>query len=57
MLMLCLGPWEASQGFILHVHVEYDVIKRRYFRIIDIHFRLRDTADFVSAYITMGNPQ
>ena len=51
------GPWEAFQGFILNVHVEDDVIRRRYDRIFDIHFRLRDTADFVPPYITMGNPQ
>ena len=42
---------------ILHVHVEDDVIRRRYNGIFNIHFRLRDTADFVSPYITMGNPQ
>ena len=42
---------------ILHVHVEDDVIRRRFNGIFNIHFRLRDTADFVSPYITMGNPQ
>ena len=39
------------------MHVEDDVIRRQYDRIFDIHFRLRDTIDFVSPYITMGNPQ
>ena len=41
------NPWEVFQGFILHVHVEGDIISRRYDRNTDIHFRLRDTADYV----------
>ena len=49
--------FRAVGGFILHVHVEDYVIRRRYDRILDIHFCLRDTADFVSPYTTMGNPQ
>ena len=51
------NPWEAFQGFILYVHVEDDIISPRCDTIFDIHFRLRDTADFVPLYITMGNPQ
>ena len=39
------------------MQVEDDVIRRRYNGIFNIQFRLRDSADFVSPYITMGNPQ
>ena len=47
---------EASQGFILHVHVGYGVTKKRYNRDLNIHFCTGDTADFVALYITIENP-
>ena len=50
--------WEAFQGFILYVHVEDNIISPRCDTIFDIHFRLRDTADFVPhTLLYMGNPQ
>ena len=48
------NPWEAFQGFILYVHVEDDIISPRYDRIFDIHFRLRDTSDFVPHILIWG---
>ena len=44
-------------GSFSRLHFTHARRGRRYDRIFDIHFRLRDTADFVSPYITMGNPQ
>ena len=41
---------------ILHVHVAHDQIRRKYFGIFDSRFRFRDTANFVSPYITMEKP-
>ena len=46
--------WEAFQGFILHVHVEGDIISPRYDRTFDIHFRLRDMAEFVPHTLLWG---
>ena len=48
------NPWEAFQGFILHMHVEGDIISPRYDRTFDIHFFLRDTADFVPNTLLWG---
>ena len=41
----------------LIIKIDDGVISRRYEGIFDIHFRVGDTADFVSPYITMGNSQ
>ena len=39
---------------ILYVHVEDDIISPRCDTIFDIHFRLRDTADFVPHTLLWG---
>ena len=36
--------------------MEDGVISQRYEKFYDIHFRVGGTADFISPYITMGNP-
>ena len=48
------NPWEVFQGFILYVHVEDDIISPRCDTIFDIHFRLRDIADFVPHTLLWG---
>ena len=48
------NPWEVFQGFILHVHVEGNMISRRYDRNSDINFRLRDMADYVPHSLLWG---
>ena len=42
---------------ILHVHVARDLIRKKYFGIFEFRFRFRDTANFVSPYITMEKPE
>ena len=47
----------STSRFILHVHIENEVISRRNNRIFDFHFCFGDTDDFVSPYFTMGKPE